>query len=58
MQRLQLRVPYVILADAAKLADAYGRTDAHILRRALKIGIVELREDARKPVKEKEQEND
>lgn len=48
----------MLLADARELASVYDRTDAHILRRALKIGMTELREDSRKPTEKQEVTND
>ena len=48
MQRLQLRIPEIILQDARKVAIQRGRTPAHMLRRALTIGLAEIREDERR----------
>ena len=57
MQTMQIRIPRVLLADVRELAEARGRKPAQILRRALAIGITELREDERFPAPQEQVTN-
>lgn len=53
-QVMSLSIPRIVLQDAQQVADHRGETRAAVLRRAMSIGLTELRN----PKPEKEKEND